>query len=96
MSSKIFRHKGPNDFPDLVRNDHDKFLVTSGSNVSSTTKCKSGLVAEISDGMLRVAFNYLVMKTSSEMIQFLDKKKYSNWDWGLTNFCEGSIRKKWA
>ena len=72
MNTKIFRHKGPNDFPDLLRNNHDKFLVTSGSNVSSITKCNSGLIAEISD-MPRVAFNYFIMKASSEMIHFLEK-----------------------
>ena len=76
--NKIFTHKGPNDFPDVLQSVSDKFLVTSQRDPLPHTKCQSGLVVEIDDNMLKAAFNYFVLKASTEMIKFLDKKKYMN------------------
>ena len=78
LNNKVFTHKGPNDLPNVLSCDSDKYLVTSGSNASSITKSRSGLVVEISDEMLHAAFNYFVLKASAEIIHFLDKKRYTN------------------
>ena len=78
MSNSVFHHKGPNNLPAIVCNNSDKYLVTSGSTVGSTTKCQSGLVVEISEDMLMASFNYFVLKASNEVRHFGDKKKYTN------------------
>ena len=78
MNNKIFKHKGPNDLPNVLACDSDRYLVTSGSNANSITKSRGGLVVEISNEMLHAAFNYFVLKASAEMIHFLDKKRYVN------------------
>ena len=78
LQNKIFTHKGPNDFPDVLKSVSDKFLVTSQRDPLPHTKCQSGLVVVIDDEMLKAAFNYYIMKASAEMTKFLDSKKYVN------------------
>ena len=72
LQNKIFTHAGPSDFPDILKNDNDRFLVSIGNGKNSVK------IVEISEAMLKSAFNYYAIKATNEIKHFLDKKKYIN------------------
>ena len=78
QGNNVFTHRGPNDLPEILNNLNDKYLITTGSQIGSIYKCKSGLTVEISNDLLKSAFNYFALKASKEVKHFLDKRKYEH------------------
>ena len=84
MNSVIHTHVSPNEFPKIfnefpkmVSNSEDKYIVTTGSQTGAGS-APAGKVIEISEDLLKCAFLYFVVKASNEVKKFLDKSKYEH------------------
>ena len=77
--NKIFCHVSPTGLPNILTCSDDKYLVTTGrfKDIEGSS-CKVGLVVEVTEVMLKAAFNYFVMKATNEAKKFLEKYKYVN------------------
>ena len=63
--------------PYIFENQHDKHIVTTGCQmIRDPWKCLQGLVVTITDRLVNLALNYYFEKSTSEIIQFLDKNHY--------------------
>jgi hypothetical protein len=57
--------------------DKDKYLVTTGSDIDGTFKCKSGLVVEIPISMINAALQYYFRIATKEVKHFLPEYRYT-------------------
>ena len=72
---KIFNHDYPGELRKIIESKGDKYILTTALMKSN---CQSGQVIELSDQMLESAMYYFFRKSTEELKQFVNKKKYIN------------------